>query len=78
MSEADLLGPDGINRGYPNRISRLAVEEMEQKILARFGYEELARVRAACQARRSSTTSERGSTAMYGSDYREPPQDASV
>ena len=31
MCDADLVGPDGVNMGFPNRVSRAAYREMDQK-----------------------------------------------
>jgi hypothetical protein len=70
---ADLIGPDGVNQGWPNNVSRAARDAMEQKILDRFGPEELEKTRKACGERGDwNRPPPRGSTTMYGSDYRDP------
>lgn len=69
----DLIGPDGVNQGYPNNVSRRATLAMEEKIRARFGEAEVIATRKACGARSDwNDPPARGSTSMYGADYRDP------
>lgn len=74
----DLIGPDGVNQGYPNNISRRAAQAMEEKIRARFGDAEVEAVRRACGVRANwNEPPPRGSTGIYGVDYKDPPSEQS-